>query len=207
MGNDTHNLDEALADTGCKAVDYIKLDIEGAELEVLSASDCIMNNALAIKTEVAFLPFRKNQPLATDIDIFLRQAGFELMEIVQPSYWRRHGNIIHPFLATDNPPYSKAQIVHCDFLYFRDPDSLQDDVQKLLKLALIALSFGYFDHALAILERPGVTAYLKAEFGGTPMEIVSPASRAYGRKAFLRAFFLQGRHLLLFVRNLKNFFR
>ncbi len=81
---------------------------------------------------------------------------------------------MHPYYSAENPPYTKAQIMHADFLYFRDPDSLDGDIPKLLKLSLIALSFGYFDHALMILEGPEVAEFLSAEFGNAPIDIVSP---------------------------------
>ncbi len=200
----TLGLQDALAQSGLKSIDYMKIDIEGAEMSVFKSSPEVMADVLAIKTEVSFLPFRRDQPLASDIDIYLRQGGFELMDMIEPAHWRRHGYVIHPFYSTETPPYSKAQIAQADYLYFRDPDSLGEDIGKLVKLALIALSFGYFDHALMILERPLVAEFVKAEFAVTPLEIVARPSKVYGRKAFLKAFYGQARNLVPFVRYFKN---
>jgi FkbM family methyltransferase len=200
-------LQDALEKTALKSIDYLKIDIEGAELAVFMSSPAVISNVLAIKTEVSFLPFRNSQPLARDIDLFLGKAGFELMDITEPAHWRRHGHLIHPYYSSENPPYSKAQIMQADCLYFRDPDTLGGDVAKLLKLSLIALSFGYFDHALMILERPEIAKFLSIEFGKSPIDIVGPSSRTYGRKAFLRAFYLQIRNIVPFVRYLKNLLR
>ncbi|MBT3361469.1 MAG: FkbM family methyltransferase [Rhodospirillales bacterium] len=197
-------LKDAVEKTIFRSIDYLKIDIEGAELAVFMSSPTVMKDVLAIKAEISFIPFRNNQPLASDVDIHLTQAGFELMDITGPAHWRRHGYLIHPFYSAENPPYSKAQIVQADFLYFRDPDSLGGNIAKILKLSLIALSFGYFDHALMILERPEIAEFLATEFGKTPIEIVAPPSRAYGRKAFLHAFYRQGRNMVPFVRYIRN---
>jgi len=66
---------------------------------------------------------------------------------------------------------------------------LSPDITKLLKLSLTALSFGYFDHALMILERPEDAKFLGTEFNKTFFEIVASASRVYSRKAFFREFY------------------
>lgn len=203
----TLGLEDALAKTEFNSIDYLKIDIEGAELAVFQSSPQIMNDVLAVKTEISFIPFRHDQPLAGDVDANLRQSGFELMDIIGPAHWRRQGYLIHPYYAAETPPYSRAQIVQADYLFFRDPDSLKDNIGKLLKLALISLSLGYFDHALMILERPELTGFLTSEYKLSPLEIVTPASRRYGRKMFGRAVYRQLRDLVPFIRYSKNIWR
>ena len=203
----TLSLTDALTEAGLNSIDYLKIDIEGAELSVFESSSEVISDVLAVKTEVSFIPFRKDQPLAGDIDQFLRQRGFELMDIIEPAHWRRQGYLIHPYYSSETPPYSKAQIVQADQLYFRDPESLYDDVERLLKLSLIAMSLGFFDHALMIMERPEVTDHLRSEFGKSPRDFVVPASKIYGRKIFFHAVYRQFRDLVPFIRYLKNFVR
>ncbi|MEE3000825.1 MAG: FkbM family methyltransferase [Pseudomonadota bacterium] len=202
----TLSLKEALGKTNFESIDFMKIDIEGAELMVFSSSPEIMKNTLAIKTEVSFIPMRNNQPLSSDVDKYLTEIGFELMNIIEPFHWRREGYITHPYYSSGKPPYSKAQIAQADFLYFRNPDSLKGDIPKLIKLSLISLSFGYFDHALMILERTEVKKFLASEFNKTPMEIVAPASRSFGRRIFIKEFYRQGCNLIPFIRYLKNLF-
>ena len=203
----TLSLEDALDKTDFGSIDFMKIDIEGAELSVFESSPEVMNEVLAVKTEVSFIHLRNDQPLAGDVDGFFRQAGFEFMDIIEPAHWRRHGYSIHPYYSAETPPYSKAQIMHADHLYFRDPESLGDDISKLLKLSLISMALGYFDHALMILERPNVSAYLNAEFNLPPIDVVAPASKAYGRKAFLSAFYRQSRNLVPFIRYARNLLR
>ena len=201
---DTLSLGDALTNSDLQTVDYLKIDIEGAELAVLQSSPSVVAETLAIKTEVAFMEFRQGQPLAGDVDAFLRRSGFELMDILSPAHWRRHGYVVDPFYSAETPPYSRGQIVQSDYLFFRDPDTLDDHVPQLLKLSMISLALGYFDHALMILERPAVSEAVQREFGVTAMEIVAPASKLYGRKAFVRNLSEHARRLVPFIRYLRN---
>ncbi len=203
----TLSLSDALGETDFSSVDYLKIGIEGAELPVFRLAPELMKTALALKTEMSFIPIRTDQPLASEVDQFLGGGGFELMDIAGPAHWRRHGYLIHPYYSPETPPYSKGQIVQADFLYLRDADSLSEDLPRLLKLALIAMSLGYFDHALMALERPAVADHLAREYKKTPLEMVAPASKLYGRKMFIRAVHRQVRDLIPFLRYSKNLVR
>ena len=79
--------------------------------------------------------------------------------------------------------------MQADYLYFRDPDTVGEDIPKLLRLSLISMALGYFDHALMILERPQIAKYLKNNFQISPMDIAFTASKIYGRKSFFDAFY------------------
>jgi len=57
-------------------VDFIKIDVQGAELTVLQNATKALENALVIQTEVEFLELYRGQPLFADVDRFLRQQGY-----------------------------------------------------------------------------------------------------------------------------------
>ena len=204
---ETLSLEDSLKQTGFDSVDFLKIDIEGAELLVFKSSPKIMRDVLAIKTEVSFLPFRLGQPLAGDVDSYLREFGFDLMSIIEPAIWRRQGYVTHPYYSTEEPPYSKGQIAHADYLYFRDPEGLDKNIEKLLKLSIIAISFGYFDFAQLIFERPEIANFLTSEFNLSPEKIITSASKSYGRKIFMKEFFRQTRGLVPFLRYMRNLIR
>jgi len=203
---DALSLGDAVRVAGSTTPDYLKIDIEGAELEVFEASPEVMNGVLAVKTEVSFLVHRHGQPLSYHVEAYFKGHGFDLMDILQPAHWRREGYLLHPYMAPENPPYSRGQIVHADHLYFRNPDALGSDAGPLIKLALISMAFGYFDNALMILERPDLQQHLHRLGGGaSPAEIVRPAARKYGRRMFAHAAWQQLRGGVPFIRYFRNF--
>ena len=52
---------------------YMKLDTEGLEMEVLQGAPRVLSQVVALKVEVSFLPFRRGQPLAADMDLYIRK--------------------------------------------------------------------------------------------------------------------------------------
>lgn len=202
---DTLSLGDAIRLAGTATPDYLKIDIEGAELEVFEASPGVMKNVLAVKTEVSFLPHRHEQPLSHHVEAYFKAQGFDLMDILEPAHWRREGHLLHPYMAPECPSYSRGQIVHADHLYFRNPDALESAVGQLIKLALISMAFGYFDNALMILERPDLQPHLRRLDGAAPEGIVNSAARKYGRRVFAQAAYRQLRGLVPFIRYFRNF--
>jgi len=201
---DTVTLGGAVADAGVDAIDYLKIDIEGAEFAVFQSAPAVLADTLAIKTEACYLPARAGQGLVREIDQVLSESGFQLMDIVHPVHWRRQGHVTHPFVSQTSPPYARGQLIHGDYLYFRDPDTIGDDREKLLKMALIAMALGYFDHALMILERPSINDYLTATYDAPAQYIIDEASSVYGRRAYRQAFWRQITGLVPYLRNMRN---
>lgn len=70
---DTVRLD-GLADI--EDVDYMKLDIQGAELDAFRGGEQALERAVLIHTEVSFVPGYRDAPLFADIDGHLRSRGF-----------------------------------------------------------------------------------------------------------------------------------
>ena len=70
---------------GC---DVLKLDVEGAELDVLRGGDEVLAQALALEVEVELNPLFEGQPLFADIDAHLRERGWALQGLRRTS-WRR----------------------------------------------------------------------------------------------------------------------
>jgi FkbM family methyltransferase len=69
-------------------VDFIKLDTQGTELQILNGAENALRTTFALNVEVEFQPLYKNQPLFGDVDAFLRQRGFECFDLF-PRYWKR----------------------------------------------------------------------------------------------------------------------
>lgn len=64
-------------------IDILKLDLQGYELEALKGCGKLLGRTKAILTEVEFVPLYEGQPLFSDVDIFLREAGFQLLNLYE----------------------------------------------------------------------------------------------------------------------------
>ncbi|MBX3390089.1 MAG: FkbM family methyltransferase [Phycisphaeraceae bacterium] len=59
-------------------VHFLKLDVQGAELDVLKGAERTLKSVMLVYCEVEFLDMYKGQPLFGEIDSFLRTQGFML---------------------------------------------------------------------------------------------------------------------------------
>lgn len=146
-------LDAALEDNSVDRVDFIKLDTQGSELEILKGgSATLKRGVLGIEVEVEFNPMYEGQALFGAIDEFLRPFGFELFDLA-PTYWKQDGR--------DTIGGPKGQIIYADALYLLAPhaidavlDASPDDPRDtLLRFMQICLIYGYLDYALVLADR------------------------------------------------------
>jgi FkbM family methyltransferase len=127
------------------AVDFLKIDVQGMELSVFCGGRTKLAAAVAIQTEVSFLPIYENQPTIGAIDAELRSQGFIPHALVELQRW-----IISPLLLDNNPCRPLNQLLEADLVYVRDfrrPENLTDE--QLKHLALIA-HHGYRSYDLAM---------------------------------------------------------
>lgn len=127
---DTKRLDD-LPD--CPAPDYLKIDVQGAELTILRNGTNTLASVLVIEAEVEFLPIYENQPLFGDLDSFLREQGFVLHKFVDMA-----GRYFKPLGARDNPLAALSQVLWADAVFIRDFTALDRLAEmQLLKEALV----------------------------------------------------------------------
>lgn len=72
-------LDQLLGNNG-PPVDFIKLDVQGYELEVLRGATRAMEQAQAVFLEVSLLPINDGCPLIHDVMQFMDSRGFRLLD-------------------------------------------------------------------------------------------------------------------------------
>lgn len=116
-----------------KGADYLKVDVQGAELMVFKGAIETLKDLLVIHTEVEFVQMYKGQPLFADIDIFLRSQGFQFHRLATSK-----GRVFKPLFLNDQPTALMSQWLWADAVYVRDFmafDSLPS--VSLLKLAAI----------------------------------------------------------------------
>lgn len=150
VGIETTTLDEFCQSEGIEEIDFLQIDVQGAELQVLQgASQILGQSILAVQAEVEFSHLYKNQPLFADVDIYLREQGFTLFDL-NNAYRLRS---ISPIRST----VRAGQLLWGDAFYFRDliDESLENNLKtpdKILKLACIADILGFPDYTLELLE-------------------------------------------------------
>src|SRR5258705_9074835 len=57
-------------------MDFLKMDVQGAESEVLAHGRTKLRDTVVIQTEVSFVPLYQGQPCFGEIDLRLRELGF-----------------------------------------------------------------------------------------------------------------------------------
>ena len=117
-----------------KALDYLKIDIQGSELSVFRNGIARLAGAVAIQTEVSFVPLYKEQPVFGEIDTALRALG-----LIPHTFINLNKRMILPFNDARSPFTALNQIVEGDIVYVRDftqPDKMS--AEQLKHLAMIA---------------------------------------------------------------------
>lgn len=127
----THRMDEV--DELRDGVDYLKIDVQGAELSIFAHGERVLSEAVLIHTEVEFVPLYKEQPLFAEVDTFLRSRGFALHR-----FQSFGGRAFQPIYYSTEPNGILSQHLWADVLYVKDFMALERlPADKLLKLALI----------------------------------------------------------------------
>jgi FkbM family methyltransferase len=129
-----------------RGADFLKADVQGAELMVFQGAEKILRDVLVIHAEAEFVPLYKNQPLFADVDAFLRAKGFVLHKMAHCA-----GRLFKPFSMARDGRREPSQWLWCDAVYVRDflaLDRLSE--MQLLKLAAI-LHENYGSHDIAAL--------------------------------------------------------
>ena len=132
-------------------IDVLKLDVQGAELDVLRGAERRLDGqVLAVIAEASFVELYEGQAMFADIDQFLRGRGFQLFDICYRRWSRRQ-------LDGEFAGLRVGQMTYGDVLYLKDPIAAPDcamagQAAKLRKLTAFAEFFSLPDYALELLD-------------------------------------------------------
>lgn len=167
-------LDSEFADRDRRA-DFLKVDVEGAELAVLQGAARTLDRVLALRVEIQFDESFERQTASEILEHLIDRHRFRLMRFDYAGRGQPVG-----YLVGDD---SYGILTGCDGVFARRPETVaawggEAAVAGLTKLAVFALRNGMADYAVTCLE------HLTAA-GPWPTE--EPALRRYLRKLFTLA--------------------
>ncbi len=118
---------------GLGEVDFLKLDVQGAELMVLQGAERTLNDVVMVQVEVEFVELYENQPLFADVDRYLRSQGF-MFHTFRSATLR----CFKPVMRDGDPNLGLNQILWSDAVYVRSwLEPVQMPPHKMLNLAIL----------------------------------------------------------------------
>ncbi len=143
----THRLDD-IPET--LDADFIKIDTQGAELDILRNATARLAQATIVEVEVEFVSLYKNQPLFGDIDVFMRNQGYVLHCLSGAA-----GRAFKPLQLQRKPNDAIRQLLWSDAVYVKDFTKFEliEDTNLLKFAAILHEVYGSFDLCLLALSK------------------------------------------------------
>jgi FkbM family methyltransferase len=134
---ETISLDEFLNKNSIKSLDFIKIDVQGAALDVFKGGTKALKDVLKIVCEVEFIPIYKDQPLFGDVCKFLNDY-----DLMFNKFLGLAGRCLKPITLNNNPNIP-SQHFWSDAIFIKHVQNIpQIEVDKLLKLSLLSSIYG-----------------------------------------------------------------
>ena len=137
---DTISLDYFVDKHDVGNVDFIKIDVQGAELDVFKGGAKTLENVLKIVCEVEFIQHYENQPLFGDVSKYLSQYDLMFNKFLGLS-----GRALKPTMLNNNPNLP-SQHIWSDAVFYRHIQKIHFlSDEQLLKLGLLACVYYSLD--------------------------------------------------------------
>jgi len=134
---DTVSLDHFSKEHKLGPIDFIKIDVQGAELDIFKGASSVLHDALMIVSEVEFIPHYINQPLFGDICAHLANNGLMFHKFIGLT-----GRSLRPIVLNNNTRTS-SQHIWSDAVFIHHIQHLdQLSLQQVLKLAILSCVYG-----------------------------------------------------------------
>jgi FkbM family methyltransferase len=136
--------------------DILKVDTQGSELLVLKGAEQSLASVLVAEIEVSFFRRYVGQPIFAEIEAWMNERGFELIELHKLKRYRAANS-----LGVRQPVLGGAQrsgrVAYGDAIFMRSPDAIlaaakTDGGASVLKAMVALLAYGKADHAAALLD-------------------------------------------------------
>jgi FkbM family methyltransferase len=137
---ETISLDYFVKKYEIEKIDFIKIDVQGAELDIFKGGKKSLSSVLQIVCEVEFIAHYENQPLFGDVCNFLSQY-----DLMFNKFLGLAGRSLKPVIINKNPNIA-SQHIWSDAVFIHHVQKMQNlSDERLLKLSLLACVYGSFD--------------------------------------------------------------
>jgi len=125
-------------------IDFIKIDVQGAELDVFRGASKAMPQLLGLCTEVEFVELYQGQALFAEVDAELRKHGLQFHHFSESAHSPICGTTFH----------GKAQSLWADAIYFPCLELIDNmAAEQLLKISVLASLYEAYDMSQYALKR------------------------------------------------------
>jgi len=124
---------------GGRRVDFLKIDAQGSELDIMMSGPDALAQAAAVQLEVSFVPLYRDQPTLGTIDLFMRSNGFLPHRFAAIKSW----------CVTPVKTPQGSQLLEADLVYVRDFTKMHamTDRQVVQMVMICHCIYGSFDLA------------------------------------------------------------
>jgi FkbM family methyltransferase len=144
-------LDELVRRDGFQP-DVLKVDTQGSELMVLQGAEVALQSTVLAEVEVSFFRRYMDQPLFTDIEDYMSEQGFELIDLLKLKRYRSANSFgirNEGVRANDR----SGRVAYADAIFLRrENEILERGGSSLLKAVVALVAYGKADMAARLLD-------------------------------------------------------
>jgi FkbM family methyltransferase len=160
---DVDTLDHCVSTRPDSPPDFLKVDVEGGDLEVLRGSEqALRGSVLGVRAETVWVEMRQGAPGIADIHAFLRERGFVLFQLSRVNWIRKNG--LHGF--SSEPQLIWGDAVFClgkePFLRRLKDETPANRGSLASRFVVILLCHGIHDYAIELVEAATAAGLLDA---------------------------------------------
>ena len=135
-----------------KDVDFIKIDTQGYNYEILEGSIKTLKDTLGVETEVEFTKLYTNQKLFGDVNKILIKNNFDFIDFTVLKRWNRYNNSNY------------GQCIFSNALFLKKPRLILNlDKKKIIKYISICVLYNKFDLANYVIDHSTLNFLNKKE--------------------------------------------
>lgn len=137
---ESRTMDSILAENYLDLPDFIKLDTQGTELEILKNSPKSLSNCLLIESEIEIIEMYDGQPLIGEFLTFMNNNGFEVLYINR--VFQNHSSY---------PGIARGRVTFTDILFGKKDSHLENyNPNQIAKYLILLCNYGHIDIAFNI---------------------------------------------------------